>query len=136
MKILKDIEKKIKQKQEEVQRLNEDLLQARAYLEGLQETHRLVKRNSNTESGDMIRPGSMIHQALSLLRQEQKPMHVKDLLVLMGKEPSKSNRLSLSGSLGTYVRDRNVFSRPAPNTFGLLEFDNLGEEEIPDNFGN
>lgn len=136
MKAVKDLERKIRQKEEEVKRLNEELMRAKAYLDAYCETLRLIKKTSNSQEGDTIRPGSMVHQALLALRNFQKPMHVSELLQYMGKESTKNNRVSLSGSLGTYVRDRTVFTRPAPNTFGLIEFDSQGEDEIPDNFGS
>jgi hypothetical protein len=63
-------------------------------------------------------------------------MHVTDLLKEMGKDATKSNRTSLSGSLGFYVRQEEIFTRPAPNTFGLREFgDNEADEELPEGFG-
>jgi len=41
----------------------------------------------------------------------------------MHKENTKSNRISVSGSLGAYCRKSEVFIKTAPNTFGLLEKD-------------
>ena len=135
MKIERDIEKKIRQKEEESQELRGKLLQAEAYLEAMQESLRLIKKTSSADNGDTIRPGSMIHKAQLILRQEGKPMHVSALLERMGKEPTKPNRMSLSGSLGSYVRQSTVFTRPAPNTFALIEFEVPEEEELPESFG-
>jgi len=136
MKAERDIERKIKQKEEEAQRLREDLLRAEVYIEAMHESLRLVKKTSNAELGNSIRPGSMIHKAQEILRKEGKPLYVGDLLNRMGREVTKMNRMSLSGSLGTYVRNKQVFTRPAPNTFGLIEFGNSAEDdEPPEGFG-
>lgn len=135
MKIERDIERKIKQKEEEVQQLRSKLLQAEAYMDALQESLRMIKRTSNVDDGKSIRPGSMIHKAMTLLRRAKTPMHVTELLEGMGKEPSKNNKTSLSGSLGLYVRQGIVFSRPAPNTFGLLEYETPEEDDLPETFG-
>lgn len=136
MKAERDIERKIKQKEEEAQRLREELFKAEAYIEALQESLRLIKKTSNTADGNGIRPGSMIHKAQEILRKEGKPLYVGDLLNRMGREVTKMNRMSLSGSLGTYVRNKQVFTRPAPNTFGLIEFGNSAEDdEPPEGFG-
>jgi hypothetical protein len=43
------------------------------------------------------------------------------------------NRSALSGSIAAYVRKGEIFTRPAPNTFGLLELGN--SVELPLNFG-
>jgi hypothetical protein len=134
MKIERDIEKRIKQKEEEVQRLKQELFKAEAYLEAMQESLRLIKRTSSTDANDGIRPGSSVYKARATLRKAGKPLHVDELLRGMGKEVSKKSKVSLSGSLGSYVRQQLIFTRPAPNTFGLIEFAEP-EEEIPEGFG-
>ncbi|MFH1374318.1 MAG: HTH domain-containing protein [bacterium] len=135
MNVEKDIERKIKQKEEAVQGLRDQLLRAESYLEALKDSLHMVQKKSSVANGDTIRPGSMVHKALTALRNAKKPMHVNELLQHMGKEPTKKNRTSLSGSLGFYVRQEMVFTRPAPNTFGLVEFEAPTEEELPDSFG-
>jgi septal ring factor EnvC (AmiA/AmiB activator) len=132
----KDLEKKIKQKEEETQRLKDDLRATEAYLEGMRASLRVIKKTSDAANGGTIRPGSMIDKARKALRQAGKPLYIEELLRKMGKEVSKKNRISLSGSLGSYVRDKNIFTRPAPNTFGLIEFDEIREDDdVPEGFG-
>ncbi len=139
MKVEQDIEKRIRAKRDEAQELQKKLSMAEAYIEALEESLRLIKRTSKTEDGDGIRLGSMIQKAQMVLRQEGKPLYVGDLLTRMGREATKMNRMSLSGSLGNYVRNGHVFTRPAPNTFGLIEFgesdDIAGEDPLPEGFG-
>lgn len=45
--------------------------------------------------------------------------------------------MSLAGTLSGYARDGKVFTKTAPNTFGLLEFKSVQreEEELPEEFG-
>lgn len=135
MRAEQDIEKKIKQKEDEVQKLREDLGKAEAYIEALKESLRLIKKTSDPNEG--IRPGSMMYKVRSALRKEGKSLYVEELLKRMGMEVNKKNKVSLSGSLGSYVRQEIIFTRPAPNTFGLIEFDRLAEsqDDIPDGFG-
>lgn len=135
MKAERDIEKKIKQKEEDVRSLREKLIQAEAYLDALQESLRLIQKTAESAIGNGIRPNSMIDKARNILRREGKAMHVGDILRAMGKEVSKSNRVSLSGSLGNYVRQKFVFTRPAPNTFGLIEFGETVQGDVPVGFG-
>jgi hypothetical protein len=69
------------------------------------------------------------------LRKAGKPLHITDILKGIGKTTSKKDRVSLSGSLGWYVRRNEIFTRPAPNTFGLKEMEDISKEEPPDDFG-
>ncbi|MFC1476255.1 hypothetical protein ACFLQW_04570 [Candidatus Zixiibacteriota bacterium] len=137
MKAERDIEKKIRQKEEEVNQLKQQLMQAEAELKGWQGSLRLIQRTTAGNGGGVIRPGSLVYQARSVLLKEGKPMHIKALLAKMGKEITKKNRVSLSGSLGGYVRQNYIFTRPAPNTFGLMQFGEGQENEdiIPEAFG-
>ena len=56
----------------------------------------------------------------------------------VGEEETAANRATLSGSLSAYVRKGEVFTRPAPNVFGLVEFATKktnGTPGPPPNFG-
>ena len=135
----RDIERRIKQKHDEVQQLRESLSKAEAYIEAMSESLRLIRRteSANTENG--LRPGSMVYKAREILQKEGRPLYIGEILTRLGKQPTKGNRVSLSGSLGSYVRDNNIFTRPAPNTFGLVEFSEKPDVDnaidIPDDFG-
>ena len=62
-------------------------------------------------------------------------MHVEKLLNAIGKESTKSNKVSLSSSIAHYVREGIIFTRPAPNTFGLKEFEKTDHDDLPEDFG-
>ena len=136
MMAVKDIEKIIRQKKEEIQRLKEKLLRAEVYLEAMQDSLRLIKKAPRIDQNDnIIRPGSMVHKARTALRKAGKPLHVNILLRTMKKEVNKKNKLSLAGSLGGYIRQKSIFTRPAPNTFGLIEFEQSHDDHPPEGFG-
>ena len=135
MKAQKDLERKIEQKEREVQDLREQLLRAEAYVDAYKESLRLIQRTVDSNGGEKIRPGSKVFKAREALRQAGKPLHVEALLRSMGEEVTRNTKISLSGSLGFYVREGSVFTRPAPNTFGLIEFNEAKEDEIPEGFG-
>jgi hypothetical protein len=51
---------------------------------------------------------------------------------------NKSTRAAVAGSLSAYVRNGEIFTRPAPNTFGLIEFGGKVETSLngpPRGFG-
>jgi hypothetical protein len=59
--------------------------------------------------------------AYDAIKMAGRPLHVTDLLAAMGRQPTRGERSAVSGTLAAYVRRGEVFTRPAPNTFGLLE---------------
>jgi hypothetical protein len=135
MKAQKEIEKKIRQKEEDVRRLENELLQTRAYLDAMRESLRLIGKSSGANESDSLRPGSLVDKARTAIRKAGEPLHIDKILPAIGKELSKKNKISLSSSLAGYVREGFVFTRPAPNTFGLVEFTKSHSEGPPDGFG-
>jgi hypothetical protein len=124
MGLREELEKRIDRKLAEIREFEDRLREARAYLQGLQDTLKLVPRETLGDNDEVVlRNGSNIAKAREVLRLTGKPMHIIDLLKAMNQPTDKKNRLALGGSLAAYVRRSLVFNRPAPNTFGLLEFD-------------
>lgn len=83
-----------------------------------------------------LRYGTAVAKARDLIKSAGHPLHITDILKGLGKPVDTKSKLSLSGSLAGYVREGQIFNRPAPNTFGLIEFPiSNGSEEIPDDFG-
>lgn len=120
-----ELQKRIKRKEAEITELRKQLSQAEAYLQGMVDTLKLFPKDGETEeeAPSTLRAGSQIAMARDAIRTAGKPLHISDLVRAIGKEPTKRNKLSLSGSLGDYVRRQEVFTRPKPNTFGLKEME-------------
>lgn len=134
MNIRKKIEDKIKRKEQDIQGFEIRISEAKAYIQALQETIRLLpKSGEGVES--KIRPGSAIAKTLAFLKKTGRPMHINEILEGIGKSTSKKDRAALSGSLGWYVRGHEIFTRTAPNTFALIGMELNSEEEPPDDFG-
>lgn len=135
MKAEREIEKKIKQKEEDVRLLEKELIQAKAYLDAMRESLKLIGKSSAINGVDSVRPGSLVDKARAAIRKAGQPLHVDKILPAIGKDPSKKNKISLSGSLAFYVRQGTIFTRPAPNTFGLVEFEQSQGDGPPEGFG-
>lgn len=130
--VLQKIHEKIKKKQGEVemlqgqlQELEALLREAKAYIQALED----LKKSLPAEGGGevsiekMIRPGTELDKVREILRKAGKPMHISQLLQALGKPLSKNSRASLTGSIGAHVRKNQIFTRPAPNTFGLINWE-------------
>jgi hypothetical protein len=141
MNLAKELDKKIEKKVEEVAELTQKLGEAKAYLQALQDTRRMLPREGEaSETTPTLRPGSDIFKVREILQKEGQPLHVDELVRRLGKPVTKATKVSLSGSLGTYVRGNKIFTKTGPNTFGLVEFgvameDTIDEDAIPADFG-
>jgi hypothetical protein len=136
------VETQLKKKEAEILLLEEKLKVARVYIKALQDVLREIQRDPSSGEGDgeiALRRGSSVAQARDVILSCGNPIHVDDLLMALGKEVTRESKASLTGSLAAYVRRGEIFTRPAPSTFGLIELEHFevqsGTEEPPVGFG-
>jgi len=141
MHIREQVQKLIDRKQQEIRDLELQIEKAKAYIQALQDSMRFIPRDS-TQGDAILRPGTALAKARDILRAHNRPMHITEILKALNEPVDKKHRLSLSGSLSSYVRNSQIFTRPAPNTFGLIEMnksangsEESGEFEVPEDFG-
>jgi len=141
MKFRDDLLKRIEKKELEIRDLEKQLAAANAYLQALQETVRILPKEplgSPMSPAQVLRPGSAVAKAREAILKAGKPLHITELLKALGRPVDKNSRVSLSGSLSGYVKRNEIFTRPAPNTFGLIELNHseMPEDEPPEDFGS
>lgn len=139
MGLLQDIQKRIRAKEAEVVEITNKLRDleiqresAKAYIQGLQEILPKVQREEGTNGGGKqtdFRKGSAPELAQQLLRKTGKPLHINQILEGLGRPVEKKTRLALAGTLARCARERLVFRKVAPNTFGLIESET--ERDLP-----
>lgn len=136
-----NLQRLVDRKRSEIADLEQRLRDARVYMQALADSLKaLPKEQNGAQLIRELRPGSALAMAQEFLRATGKPQHVSDILKALDKENTKEARVSLSGSLAGYVKERRIFTRPSPNTFGLIEFgtestDVVTEELLPEDFG-
>jgi septal ring factor EnvC (AmiA/AmiB activator) len=137
-----EFQKRIEKKQQEIRDLELKLKEANSYLQALLDSLKLLPRDSNaTNVEQVLRPGTTLAKARDAIKKAGKPLHVSEILKILDKPIDKKNRVSLGGSLSGYVRRGEIFTRPAPNTFGLRELEESESEpappddELPPSFG-
>jgi len=141
MKFRDDLQKRIEKKELEIRELEKQLAAANAYLQALQETIRMLPkepRSGQSLPTQILRPGSGVAKVREAIIKAGKPLHITELLKALGRPVDKNSRVSLSGSLSGYVKRNEIFTRPAPNTFGLIELNHsqMPEDEPPEDFGS
>lgn len=131
------IENTLHKKEEEIQFLEARLKEARVYAQALQDVLKILPRTSESVA---LRPGSAMAQARIAILNAKKPVHINALLEELGKDGTREARASLTSSLAAYVRRGEIFTRSAPNTYGLIELghqqsDESEAPEPPSGFG-
>lgn len=136
------IQDKIRKKEQEIQSLEDRLRTAKVYLNALHDISKALSKESHTiPESSVLREGSSVAQARDLILRKGSPVHINDLLEGLGKGMTRESRASLTSSIAAYVRRGELFTRPAPNTFGLVELghttssDLEGANEPPEGFG-
>jgi hypothetical protein len=133
------IELRFRKKKAEIAALEDKLRTAKAYLAALTDILKLDGSDASEAAEVKLREGSAAAQARAIIKARGEPVHIDVLLRDMGKEVTRDSKASLAGSLAAYVRRDEIFSRPAPNTYGLIELGHQTTEEEeaqpPEHFG-
>jgi hypothetical protein len=137
------IEERLRKKEEEIRILEAQIRDARIYTQALQDVLKMLPRASERDiAAGTLRPGSGVAKVREFILNKGEPAHILELLRSLGKDSTREARASLSGSLAAYVRKGEIFTRPGPNTFGLIELthenqeeDSAGSDEPPAEFG-
>jgi hypothetical protein len=119
-----ELQKRIDRKAEENAEYERKIRENNAYMQALQETIKLLPKEppAMAKSGDAaLRKGSTVYNVREAIRKAGKPLHIKEILKALDKPIDRETRSSVSGTLGPYVREGKIFTRPEPNTFGLIE---------------
>jgi hypothetical protein len=126
------IEERVRKKEQEIQEFEAQIRDARTYIQALQDVLKILPRDTDeAATPTALRPGSGISKVRDFILSQRRPAHINELLEAVGREPTRENKASLAGSLAAYVRKGEVFTRPAPNTFGLIELGHANEPESP-----
>lgn len=127
-----EILKRIEKKQEEIRGLENNVREAMAYIQALQDTLKFLPKDKDSQLSAYrsLRKGSEMEKVRLFLLKAGKPLYIEDILKGIGKE--KESRNAIAGSLSAYTRRNEIFTRPEPGTFGLIEFET---KEPPPDFG-
>lgn len=121
-----DLKKRIEKKRGEISTLEGKLKEAQVYIQALEDTLKMIPPDDDEDtlpSAAMkeLREGTNIARSQEAILKAGRPLHINELLAALGKPDDKDAKLALSGSLAAYVRKNEIFTRPAPNTFGLAD---------------
>jgi hypothetical protein len=118
-----ELQKRIERKQEENAEYRRKIEDNDIYIQAMQDAIKLLPKEATSPPSNQVvlRQGSAIYKVRDAIRKAGKPLHITEILKALDKPLDRDSRSSISGTLGTYVRNGKIFTRPAPNTFGLIE---------------
>jgi len=140
------LQRLIDKKQAEVSDLEMRIREGRAYIQALQDSMKVLPREAGNEQPE-LRPDSALAKTREFIKNSGRPLHISEILKLLGKPTDKKNRVSIAGTLSSYARSHKIFTKTAPNTFGLIELGMNGNrssetldaevmEKLPTSFGS
>jgi len=145
MGIRENFQKLIDKKEQEITELELQIREAKAYVQALQDSMKLLPRDGSAAVEHTLRPGSSLAKARDAIRAAGGPLPIAEILKAIGKPQDKKHRVSLAGTLSGYARDGRIFEKTAPNTFGLLEsrkspfagdsVEAITDDDLPEEFG-
>lgn len=137
-----NLQRLVDRKQQELAELEAQSREAKVYIQALLDAMKSLPRESfHASPADALRPETIGYRARKFILEAGKPLHVNDILSKLARPVDKANRVSVSGTLSAFVRNGEIFTRPAPNTFGLAEMGfngttpNADEDDLPEDFG-
>lgn len=141
MNVKEKIEKQVAKKREEVAQLESQMAELQAkitelngIITGFEEAIQLFPKELTRSDFDKdvasIRKGSDVEKAFLLIRGKGEAMRIEDIVAAIGKENTKKTRQALGGQLSYNYREGRIFTRPAPNTFGLLVWSGQNHPEL------
>lgn len=140
-----DIQKRIDKKRTEIEALRSQIRDATVYVQALEDTLKILPRDAVDEAaggstGLVLRMGSKVYKARQAIYSAGKPLHLVELMAALRLPNTPKEKAALAGSLSSYARKSEIFTRPAPNTFGLISMQNgrpiaTAPNGPPPNFG-
>ena len=142
-----DIQKRIDKKREEIEALKSQIRDANVYVQALEDTLKILPRELAVDNegvqgvmarGIVLRTGSKVYRVRQAIHSAGRPLHLTELISALRLPNKPKERAALAGSLSSYARKGEIFTRPAPNTFGLIEQKGkpvVAQNGPPPNFG-
>jgi hypothetical protein len=118
----KKIQKMMEEKQCELDHYKEKVREAEIYMQALHDTLSLLlslEADAKSAAEVNLHEGSYAQQIYELLKKENSPMHIRQILLKLQIPFNNKTRASVVGSLGPYIRSGRIFVKTAPNTFWL-----------------
>lgn len=124
-----ELEKRLKRQRAELDAIEKDKVElasreavCKAIIAELEGLLRLAPKEEGETVEKALRVNTDPYHAREVLRKNRGPLHVKEILERIGGDTGRNRRSSLASQLGAYARKTEIFTKPGPNVFGLIDY--------------
>jgi len=129
MNLRREFEKLIEKKKVEIIEAQRAIASAEAYIQAM--TDAIKKLPKDDAVAPTVRPGSDVEKIRDVILSAGRPLHLSEIIESLGRQADPDAKAKVAGLLGWYTTKGKVFSKTAPNTYGLTEV-----TAIPPDFGD
>ena len=122
------LEERIRKKEQEIRQFQHQIDAAQEFVRATREALALFLKADKAHPNEGMRRGGSASKTLQYLKKEGQARHIGDIVVGIGRKNDTKNRSAVAAQLSQYVRDGKLFTRPVPNTFGLIEWGDSRED--------
>lgn len=127
LQVSRKLESKIKSERQSSTEIEQNLHDAKGRVSAFDEAIKMFPKDGEESE---LRAGSKMSDIQALLKNAGKPLSLGEILKGIHQEGDENARNSIRGSLAGYARDGRVFTKEeAPDTFGLIAFKRLDDEQ-------
>jgi hypothetical protein len=131
MTLRREFEKLIEKKRTEIVDAQKAIAGAEAYIQAMMDAIKKLPKDDNAPA-PLVRPGSDVEKIRDAILNARKPLHISEIIVALGRNDDADSKAKIAGLLGWYTSKGKVFTKTAPNTFGLVE---TSPPDLPPQFG-
>lgn len=132
MNLRKEFEKLIEKKRVEITDAQRAIDAAQAYIQAMVDAIKKLPKEDQTAVSP-VRAGSEVEKVREVILQAGRPLHLGEIIAALGRPEDAESKAKFAGLLGWYTTKGKVFTKTAPNTYGLVE---SAPPDLPEGFGS
>lgn len=132
MTLRREFEKLIEKKRVEIVDAQKAIASADAYIQAMTDAIKKLPKDDAVQAPP-VRPGSDVEKVRDAILSAGKPLHISEIIAALGRVDDADSKAKIAGLLGWYTSKGKVFTKTAPNTYGLVE---TAPPDLPPDFGS
>ncbi len=135
MNLRREFEKLIEKKKVEIIEHEKMIAAAEAYIQAMGDALKKVPKDDGS-SPPPVRPGSDVEKIREAILLAGEPLHLNQIIAALGRPDDAETKAKVAGTLSWYIGKGRVFTKTAPNTYGLVDPGASRDVDLPADFGS
>ena len=131
MNLRREFEKLIEKKRAEIVEAEKSIASADAYIQAMSDAIKKLPKE-DAAAAPLVRAGSDVEKIREAILGAGKALHISEIIQALGRTDDADSKAKIAGLLGWYTSKGKVFTKTAPNTYGLVE---AAPPDLPPDFG-